>query len=219
MKFKRYLTLSKDAFLAAKEIPKQRVFSYVNKESLNEEYFKLAEKSLSDEHIYIVLSRTNTPLSNVIQALKRQEFNHTSISLDANLQTMVGYNGGNGIGKPGLNLETIELLLKNPNSEVRVLKLKAPLKRKKIIIDEIKRINAEGSSYNVAGLFIKKSFMENILICSQFVYLALEKAGLSFFVKKSFEVLPMDFINLDYNHVAETYANYSSEVEVFVKEA
>jgi hypothetical protein len=187
------------------------VFSYANRNSLDDEYFKEAENSLNNPFVYIVLSRTNTPLSNIIQAVTNKEFNHTSISLDAELKTMVAYNGGNGISRPGLNAETLGILLKNPNAKVRIFRLPVTRKQKETIIKEIKRINEEGSSYNVAGLFIKKAFMQNILICSQFVYLMLEKAKVNFFKKSSFEVQPMDFIELNHENRLEFFADYYSE--------
>jgi hypothetical protein len=66
--------------------------------------------------------------------------------------------------------------------------------QKMVMIERIRAIDEEGSSYNITGLLTKKSKLPNIMFCSQFVYSILDEAGLAYFEKKQGEVRPQDFI-------------------------
>jgi hypothetical protein len=68
-----------------------------------------------------------------------------------------------------------------------------------MIIESIRKINAEGNAYNLFGLVLKFSFKPNILFCSQFVYKMLKDAGLNYFEKKEGQIKPSDFVELDYD--------------------
>jgi len=71
------------------------------------------------------------------------------------------------------------------------------------MISKIEKINSEGSSYNTIGLLLKRSFLPNIMFCSQFVYHLLHIACIAYFEKKEECVKPMDFVELDYKRKLE----------------
>jgi glutamate synthase domain-containing protein 2 len=126
-----------------------------------------------------------------------------SISFDKYLKTIVSYNGGEKLSPPGLNYELLQNYNKKPDSSIMVYKLKCDIEQKEYIIGRIKKINEEGSAYNLFGLVTKYSHKQNIMFCSQFIYKMLKDAGLSYFEKEETEVKPMDLVELDYQRKLE----------------
>jgi hypothetical protein len=180
-----------------RDIPRHNSFRYISAGTLPEAYFQTAWETMEDPYIYIVLSDTKTPASKVISFFTRDAYNHVSLSFDAALETMVSYNGGNGRNSPGLNRETAGDLCGRPGAGMAVFRLYAGAGKKSLILDRIKRINEEGSSYNRLGLVFKSSVKPNIMFCSQFVYAMLELAGLDYFDKPGGKVKPADFIEAE----------------------
>ena len=76
------------------------------------------------------------------------------------------------------------------------------------MIDKIRMINDQGSSYNYLGFLWSYTFKENIMFCSQFVYTILEVAELHYFDKKASKVMPMDFLELDTDERLEFCSEY-----------
>ena len=191
--------LSSDNILKIiKSIPQLDQFNYVNKGSLSYTWFSNAEATLSDERLYIILSDTGSPASEVISVFTKKRFNHCSISFDRELETMVSYNGGNNAYPPGLNPEELSILNMKENASVMVYSLPCNAEKKRLALEEIQRINEEGSSYNMLGLVSAFSGKPNIMYCSQFVNKILDSASLAYFVKSNGKVEPADFIEFDY---------------------
>ncbi|PAB59991.1 YegS/Rv2252/BmrU family lipid kinase [Anaeromicrobium sediminis] len=186
-----------------KDLPRHNTFSYVNKESLEEEYFMEAQKTLDNGYLYIVLSSTGSAAGKIIGKVTKREYAHASISFDEELKTIISYNGGENIYSPGLNQEMIEFFNKKKDANIIVYKIKATREQKEIVLNEIRKINEQGSSYNLLGLFLPYSCKKNIMFCSQFVYTMLKVANLEYFNKKPEEVRPTDFVELDYERVLE----------------
>jgi hypothetical protein len=182
-----------DMAVLLRDIPRHNSFRYINAGTLPEDYFYAAGEALKDPYLYIVLSDTKTPTGKVIFFFTGDPYNHVSLSFDAALETMVSYNGGNGRHSPGLNRETAGDLCDRPGAEMAVFRFYAGSVKKSLIIDRIKKINDEGSSYNLLGLVFKGSVKPNIMFCSQFVYTMLELAGLNYFENRG-KVKPADFI-------------------------
>jgi hypothetical protein len=180
-------------------LPQHDSFRYINKGSLTDEYFDLAKETLDDRKIYIIISNTGSPASEIISLFTRKQYNHASLSFDRELKTIVSYNGGEKIYPPGLNMETIKYFNKKPDSSMVVYSLAIPPAKKLAIISKIRKINEEGNAYNVLGLITKNSFRPNIMFCSQFVYRMLKFVGLAYFDKKDGQIKPTDFIELDYD--------------------
>ncbi|MDR1900354.1 MAG: hypothetical protein LBQ55_10125 [Treponema sp.] len=178
------------------DLPRHNSFEYITRRSLPEGYFEAAYGALEDPGVYIVLSDTGSPASRVIGLFTASPYNHVSLSFDSALKTLVSYNGGNGISSPGLNAEYPEHLNRKPGAALMVYRLETAPGQKRALIGRVAAINREGSSYNLLGLFTKKSKLPNIMFCSQFVYTVLEDTGAAYFNKKNGEVRPMDFVNL-----------------------
>ncbi|BAP85081.1 hypothetical protein LOOC260_105240 [Paucilactobacillus hokkaidonensis JCM 18461] len=171
---------------------------YINNGSLTDDYFKLAEQSLSDPYIYLVISNTGSSASEIISLFTQKQYNHASISFDADLKTIISYNGGEKVYPPGLNAEMVEAFHKKDDASVLIYRLPTTTEQKQLIINKVKQINSDGSAYNLLGLVIKHSYRPNIMFCSQFVYQMLKLADLEYFDKPAGDVRPTDFIELDY---------------------
>jgi hypothetical protein len=185
------------------DLPRHNSLDYINKESLPENYFTYTNETLNDPYIYIILSNTGSPASDLISLFTNKKYNHVSISFDEYLKTIVSYNGGEKLNHPGLNYELLQNYNKKSASSIIVYRLKCTIEQKKYIIDRIKKINSEGSAYNLLGLILKYSHKQNIMFCSQFVYKMLKDAGLNYFEKEEAEVKPMDLVELDYQRKLE----------------
>src|SRR5699024_11238293 len=99
------------------------------------------EKSLEDEHLYIVLSSTGSPASELISLFTNKAYNHVSLSFDKELKTIISYNGGESISPPGLNQEQLIYFNKKNDASIIVYRIAASKENKQVIIDKIKEIN------------------------------------------------------------------------------
>ena len=179
------------------DLPQHDSFSYINSGSLTEEYFRAAEASMEDLNLYIIVSDTGTPASEMLSAFTQNQFNHASLSFDAGLATIVSYNGGQRVYPPGLNREMLDLFNNKPDASILVYRLPVTYEQKRAAIDKIAQINREGSAYNMLGLLIGQSYKPNIMYCSQFVYNLLKSIGASYF-EAAGVIKPTDLIEKDY---------------------
>jgi hypothetical protein len=182
-----------------KDLPRHHVFRYINKGSLTDEYFDLAYKTLDDSNIYIIISNTGSPASEIISMFTGKQYNHASLSFDRELRTIISYNGGEKVYPPGLNMEMIDYFNKKQDSSIIVYSLPVLAEKKKSIIEKIKEINKEGNAYNLFGLVFKFSLKPNIMFCSQFVYKMLKYVDLHYFEKEDGRIRPTDLVELDYD--------------------
>ena len=178
----------------AAALPRHDSFNYITTDTLSGDYFNEARNAAADPFIYIVVSNTGSAASKVIAFFTGDRYNHVSIAFDSGLQTLVSYNGGGDDSTPGLNRETALELQEKSGDAFIVQRLNIGAAKKHAIIDRIARINIEGSSYNVLGLFTKKSPRPNIMFCSQFVYTMLDSVNETYFEKRAGHVKPEDFI-------------------------
>lgn len=182
----------------AEDLPRHSVATYINKESLSEEYFEKAYQTLNDPYIYIILSNTGSAASEVLSIFTKKTYNHSSISFDHEFNTLISYNGGEKIFPPGLNQELLEWFYKKEEASVLIYKLEVTKEQKEKMIDKIVEINQDGSAYNLLGLAFKNSVKPNIMFCSQFVYSLLKEVGAHYFEKPATEIRPTDLVELDY---------------------
>jgi hypothetical protein len=180
------------------DMPRHNSFRYINKGSLTDEYFEIAYQTLDDLNIYIIVSNTGSPASEIISIFTKKQYNHASLSLDRNLKTIISYNGGERLYPPGLNMEMVKYFNKKKDSSIIVYSIPITLEKKKLIIDKINEINRQGNAYNLIGLVFKFSFKPNIMFCSQFVYKMLKLAEVHYFDKRDGKIKPTDLIELDY---------------------
>jgi hypothetical protein len=186
-----------------KDMPRHNSFEYINNGSLTSAYFDYAYRTLDDPCIYIVISNTGSAASDLIAIFTNKQYNHVSLSFDGDLKTIVSYNGGERVYPPGMNHEMLQYFNKKADASIAVYRLKCTREQKKMIIDNIKKINHDGNAYNLLGLVLKYSHKPNIMFCSQFVYKMLKDAGLQYFDKPDAEVKPTDLIELDYQRKLE----------------
>lgn len=187
----------RDAAKVAADLPRHNNLIYVNRNSLSREFFAAAEETLDNGYLYIILSSTGSPAANLISTFTKEQYAHTSLSFDEELQTIVSYNGGNGIWEPGMNPEIVEFFQQKEDARLLVYRLEATSRQKKIILEEVRKINETGSSYNILGLFLPFQLRANTMYCSQFVYTMLQTAGLAYFEILPDKVQPMDFVERD----------------------
>lgn len=180
------------------DLPRHSSFSYINNGSLTENYFERAERTLNNGYVYLIITKSKSASGEVIGLFTNKQYNHISLSFDEELNTIISYNGGEKIAPPGLNPEVITQLTKREGASIILYRLPATYEQKKAILDKIRTINNEGSSYNILGLLLKVTPQPNIMFCSQFVYTMLKLAGLNYFEKDAAHVTPTDFIELDY---------------------
>jgi hypothetical protein len=180
------------------DLPRHNSFRYINKGSLTEDYFHIAYQTLNDLNIYIIVSNTGSPASELISVFTQKQYNHASLSFDKNLETIISYNGGERVYPPGLNMEMLKYFHKKKDSSIIVYSIQITSEKKKEIIDKINEINNQGNAYNILGLVFKFSFKPNIMFCSQFVYKMLKMVGVNYFEKKDWQIKPTDLIELDY---------------------
>ena len=195
-----------DMLKIATDLPRHNALNYINKGSLNDDYFKTAEESLDDGYLYVVLSSTGSAAGELIRKVTKKEYSHASLSFDQDLRTIISYNGGENIYEPGLNQEMLEFFNQKEDANIIIYKIKATKKQKSLALEEVRKINSFGSSYNLLGLIVPYSHRENIMFCSQFVYTILRAVGLHYFDKKPEDVKPTDFVELDYKRNLEYYS-------------
>ncbi len=104
-------------------INKNNSFNYINDGTLDVDFFNRAKETLDDPYIYIVLSDTGSVPSKLIALFTDRSYNHSSLSFDKDLNTLVSYNGGEYFQPPGLNAEMIEFLSKKDDATVYVYRL------------------------------------------------------------------------------------------------
>ena len=182
----------------AMDLKRHNPFRYVNQKSLPDEYFRSARESYSDPNIYIIISKTGSPPSEILSVFTQKQYNHASLSFDKKLQTIISYNGGEKVYSPGLNMELLEFFRKSPDSKLMVYSLPCAAAQKEKMLSRIEKINREGSAYNILGFSVKnRTKKPNILYCTQFVYSMLDDAGLAYFADNG-KIKPTDLVELDY---------------------
>jgi hypothetical protein len=192
------------------DLPRHDSFRYVNEGTLADCYFEKAEATLTDPHIYIVLSCTGSPASEIISVFTAKTFNHASLAFDEGLLTILSYNGGDRVYPPGLNAEMLSAMGRKEGARVLVYSLPCTREQKALILDKVREINEDGSAYNMLGLVTKRSYRPNIMFCSQFVYRMLDLAGLAYFEKPDGQVQPTDFVEADYRRAL----SFAYEIEL-----
>lgn len=159
-----------------------------------------------EEYIYIMLSRTNTLLGNMIRAGLGVSYNHCSLSLDESLETIYSF------GRKELrNVFLAGFVQESKNngffrvhntSDIIVIRMSVSSQEKErlceIIADfqaskDLYRYSLLGLVYCYFGIPVKR---KNKYFCSQFVTEVLLEAGIQVFDKPATLVRPHDFLDL-----------------------
>lgn len=138
---------------------------------------------------YIVLTRTSTVISRLIQFFKKDMYTHAAISLDKELNSMYGF-GRKVAHNPvigGFNQERIDKGLYKfqktlPGVIMEVEVSKEQYERTKSLLGHFIS-NRNLYKYNYIGLFHslfhKEVCYENRFLCSEFVYYILKESGVA----------------------------------------
>ena len=156
--------------------------------------------------IYIMISQTNTGCSKILQFFTRAPYNHASIALDENLNSLYSFARQNlyipliaGFVKEDIN-SGIYKIHDNTICEIYRLRItSAQYKALEKSIDKFKK-NENKYRYNFAGLI---AILFNVpyhrprhYVCSQFVAYVLEKSKVIEFDKHFTLMRPHDFKSL-----------------------
>lgn len=161
---------------------------------------------MKNRHIYIILTRTNTVLSNLISIIKNDEYTHASISLNKNLNTMYSF-GRKYTYNPFIGCFVKENLYEgvfgfHNKLKGQVLELNATEEQYDKVVKLLDEfiLNSKYLKYNYLGLinslFNRESICEDRFLCSEFVYYILNKAGIAELNKPRNLVRPQDLLNL-----------------------
>lgn len=178
-----------------RDLVRHDLFRYQTRRSLSRDFFSRGEAALGDGYLYLVLARSKSPAGEVLGLFTHRDYNHISLALDGDLDTLVSYNGGEGAAGPGLNRESVPSLARREGACLRVYRLPATAHQKRIILRRLGKINQEGSGYNLLGLVLPGERRSNAMFCSQFVYRMLKLAGLAYFAQDPRQVRPTDFVD------------------------
>ena len=84
-----------------RDLVRHDLFRYQTRRSLSRDFFARGEAALGDGYLYLVLARSKSPAGEVLGLFTHREYNHISLALDGDLDTLVSYNGGEGAAGPG----------------------------------------------------------------------------------------------------------------------
>lgn len=158
------------------------------------------------KNIYIMISQTNTGCSRILQFFTRDPYNHASISLDEDLNSLYSFARQNlylpliaGFVKEDINDGIYKI---HSNTVCEIYKLKITNEQYELLeksIEEFKE-NKNKYRYNFAGLI---TILFNIpyhrpkhYVCSQFVAYVLQKSNVIEFDKHFTLMRPYDFKSL-----------------------
>lgn len=140
-------------------------------------------------YLYIVLTRTNTGISKIIQIIKKDEYTHAAISLDKDLNHMYSF-GRRRTYNPFIGRfnkeEMNEGIYKNcntlPGAVIEVEVSQQQYERAKELVDHFIS-NSNSYKYNYMGLIYclmdKEAYRDDKFLCSEFVYYILKESGVA----------------------------------------
>lgn len=156
-----------------------------------------------EKNIYIMISQTNTGCSKILQFFTRAPYNHASIALDENLNSLYSFARQNlyipliaGFVKEDINSGIYKIY---NNTVCEIYRLKITEEQYKALEESIEEFKNNESEYryNFAGLI---AILFNIpyhrpkhYVCSQFVAYVLEQSKVIEFDKHFTLMRPYDF--------------------------
>lgn len=157
--------------------------------------------------LYIVLTRTNTVISNLIHMVTNDDYTHAAISLDKELESMYSFARRNTynpfIGrfkKEDINEGIYKFNEILPGTIIEVEVTKEQYEKAKALIDSFIN-NSDKYKYNYRGLIYnllnKPVTIENRFLCSEFVYFILKESGVVDFNIARNLVKPQDLLKVN----------------------
>ncbi|HHU74137.1 MAG TPA: hypothetical protein GXZ28_05855 [Clostridiales bacterium] len=157
-------------------------------------------------YLYIVLTRTNTTISRVIQLVKKDEYTHASISLDKELNHMYSfgrrktYNPFIGrFRKETFNEGAFKLCNTIPGVIIEVQVTRKQYEQARALVNHF-ILNSHLYKYNYMGLLHsilnKGAYKDHRFLCSEFVYHILKESGVVDFHKARNLVRPQNLLDI-----------------------
>lgn len=161
---------------------------------------------MEKHYLYIVLTRTNTVISKIIQLVKNDEYTHAAISLDKELNYMYSfsrkytYNPFYGsFNQEKINKGVYKCHKILPGIIIEIKVSKEQYENAKKLLDNF-LYNSKDYKYNYKGLinslFNKAACCDNRFLCSEFVYYILKENGIVDFQIPRNLVRPQNLLRL-----------------------
>ncbi len=157
--------------------------------------------------LYVLLTRTNTAISKLIQLVRKDTYTHAVLALDKNLDTMYSF-GRKRTYNPFLGRFRRERLNEGVYKYHKVLpgliiELEVTKKQYETALELLNEFikNSSSFKYSYKGLinsFLKREVCyQNRFLCSEFVYYILHESGIADFNISRNLVSPQNLLNLD----------------------
>lgn len=161
---------------------------------------------MGKQHLYIVLTRTNTIISRLIHFFTQDEYTHAALSLDKDLQQMYSF-ARKYTHNPFLGRFKHEHLDKGIYGRAEhlpgvIIEIEVSCKQYQAVCELIDKFIAHQSryKYNCRGLFYglinRPTKRDDRFLCSQFVYYILRESGVVNFGIPANLVKPQDLTKL-----------------------
>jgi hypothetical protein len=158
-------------------------------------------------YLYIVLTRTNTVMSNLIRIFKNDEYTHAAISLDKELNHMYSFGRRNTynpfIGrfrKEDINEGVYKFCNTLPGAIIEVEVSKQQYEKAKALFEHFIS-NSHLYKYNYKGLahslLNKPVYSDYSFLCSEFVYHILKESGIADLKISRNLVRPQSLLNIE----------------------
>ena len=162
---------------------------------------------MGNQYLYVVLTRTNTVMSRLIQIFKNDEYTHAAMSLDKNLEQMYSfgrkhtYNPFVGrFKKEEVDKGIYKISRTVPSLIIELQVSKEQYEKAKELLEQF-IINSNLYKYNYMGLMynlLNKSVSSDYrFLCSEFVYHILKESGVVDFKKSRNLVRPEDLLDVE----------------------
>jgi hypothetical protein len=168
---------------------------------------------MEKHYLYIVLTRTSTVISRLIQFIKNDEYTHAAISLDKELNLMYGF-GRKYAHNPFIGVFRKEELNKGvykshknlPGKIIEIEVTKDQYEDAKDLLNQVIN-NSNKYKYNyrglIDGIFNKEACYENRFLCSEFVYHILKESNITNLKMPSNLVRPQNLMNIESKTIYE----------------
>lgn len=161
---------------------------------------------MGNQYLYIVLTRTNTTMSRLIQIFKNDKYTHAAISFDKNLNQMYSFGRKHtfnpfigGFKKEDINKGIYKFSQTVPSVIIEIQVSKEQHEKAKEILEQFIS-NSNLYKYSYIGLlhniFKKSVCYENRFLCSEFVYHILNESGIVDFNKSRNLVRPINLLDI-----------------------
>lgn len=163
------------------------------------------------QQIYIVISQTGTILSRILKAITGAEYNHVSLCMNENLESMYSFGRRyayfpfyGGFVVESINHGTFKRF-KKTKAIILSIDVDSDIKQQMMEFVDDMIINRKFYHYNYAGLLFAAAHivikMHNRYYCSEFVRDFLQKFNIEGSENMAAIVQPIHFLNIPYTNV------------------